>query len=117
MRLFIATGVALVATCVLAFADDDLMASRYGNTVIAKSTSGPEVHLYYGADHTVTGKVIGMDVKINGTWAMDGNNVCVTYDPPLPTVKNPSCVPLVAHQVGDSWSYGGRTITLVAGIQ
>jgi hypothetical protein len=114
--VLLATAIfALAATA--AFADDDLMASRYGNTVIAKSPNGPEAHLYYNADHTFTGKVIGMDFKLKGTWKIDGTNFCATYDPPLPGMANPACAPLEAHQIGDTWTSGDRTVTLVQGIQ
>ena len=30
---------------------------------------------------------------------------------------NPTCVPVSAHKVGDSWSAGPYTVSLVAGIQ
>ncbi len=118
MRLFIAAGIALVATTALAFAQDDIMATRYGNTVIAKaSASAPEVHLYYKADHSFSGIVVGMSFKLQGTWEIKGNQVCSTYDPAPPGINNPVCAQLDAHKVGDVWTAGDRTVTLVEGIQ
>jgi hypothetical protein len=118
MRLLIAAGIALAATTALAFADDDMMTSRYGNTVIAKSAKGPEVHLYYNADHTFTGKVIGMNYPLKGTWEMKGGDqVCATYDPAPPGMTNPVCSHLDPHKVGDTWTAGDRDVSLVAGIQ
>ncbi|HXM00698.1 MAG TPA: hypothetical protein VN932_12275 [Rhizomicrobium sp.] len=96
---------------------DDLLATRYGNTVVVKMTSGMEVHMYYAADGTFTGKVMGMNYPLKGTWKSDGSNVCLTYDPAPPNMTNPSCTPVVAHQVGDSWTANGNTATLVQGIQ
>jgi hypothetical protein len=96
---------------------DDLLATRYGNTVVVKTANGTEIHMYYAADGTFTGKVMGMNYPLKGTWKSDGGNVCLTYDPPAPGITNPSCVPVVAHQIGDSWSTNGNTATLVQGIQ
>jgi len=117
MRLIIASGIALLAATSLAFADDDIMASRYGNTVIAKGPGVPEVHLYYNADHTFSGKVVGMTIQLKGTWELKADQVCSTYDPPPPGVTNPICSHLDPHKVGDSWTAGERNVTLVQGIQ
>ena len=116
MRLIFAGLAALVLSPALAFADDDIMAADYGNTVITTG-KGHEVHTYYNFDGTFTGKVIGMSIVLKGTWKVDGGNLCMVYTPPPPTVKNPVCVPAVARQVGDTWTYDGRTVTLVQGIQ
>jgi len=117
MRLVLAISAALLLSAVTALADDDIMATRYGNTVVSKSANGPEVHMYYNADHTFTGKVIGVDFALKGTWKADGGNICLTYDPPPPGMTNPVCLPAMAHQVGDTWTTGDRTATLVQGIQ
>jgi hypothetical protein len=118
MRLVLAASAALVLSCAVASADGDVMSSRFGNTLVAKTPNGQEVHMYYNADHTFTGKVIGMDYQLQGTWSADSSgNICLTYNPPPPGVTNPTCVPAEAHQIGDTWTSGGRTITLVQGIQ
>ncbi|HEX3672673.1 MAG TPA: hypothetical protein VHU87_00230 [Rhizomicrobium sp.] len=117
MRLLIAAGVAFIACTSIAFAQDDIMASRYGNTTVVKMSNGTEVHFFYNADHTFTGNVIGMDYKMKGTWAVNGDKICSTYDVPPPGVTNPQCNAIEAHKVGDTWQADGRTITLVGGVQ
>lgn len=116
MRLILAASAALVLLSSAAGADD-LLATRYGNTVVVKLASGAEIHMYYAADGSFTGKVMGMNYPLKGTWKTDGANVCLTYDPPPPGMTNPSCVPVTAHQIGDSWTANGSTATLVQGIQ
>ncbi len=115
MRMFLLAG-AVVALCASSAQADDLMATRIGNTTISKG-GGPEVHMYYNADGTFSGKIIGMKIALKGTWKEDGSTVCLIYDPVPPTVKNPMCLPLEAHQVGDTWTAGARTVTLAQGIQ
>ncbi|HEY4113587.1 MAG TPA: hypothetical protein VGM17_05940 [Rhizomicrobium sp.] len=109
---------ALASAPALASAEDvDVMASRFGNTTIAHTESGHEVHMYYKPDHTFTGKVVDVGFDLKGTWAVNGTDLCLTYDPAPPTVTNPQCQPIAPHKVGDSWTAGGRTITIVAGVQ
>jgi hypothetical protein len=115
MRTILLAAAVLMFSASLAFADD-IMATRYGNTTISTDASGVQSKLYYSADGTFTGKQAGMNFK--GTWKLDGSgNICLTTDPALPGQPNPLCVPVAAHKVGDSWTAGGRTITLVQGIQ
>jgi hypothetical protein len=118
MRLFAVAGFALVASMAVAFADDDPMASRYGNTVVVKmQNNGPVIHMYYNADHTFTGNVISMNYKLKGTWKMEGANICLVYDPLPPGQKNPTCNLFEQHAIGDTWTADGRTISLVPGVQ
>ena len=117
MRPVLAASAALLLSAVPALADDDVMATRYGNTVVSKSANGPEVHMYYNADHTFTGKAIGMDVQIRGTWRINDTDICMNYDPLPPRMTNPTCYPLDTHKVGDTWTSGNSTVTLVQGIQ
>jgi len=101
-----------------AFADDAVMASRFGNTTITKDAAGNEVHLYYAADHTFTVKSNGQST--GGAWEVKGATVCLTYANPavLPAgTPNPTCVPVSAHKVGDTWGTGPYSVSLVAGIQ
>jgi len=101
-----------------ALADDDVMATRFGNTTITKDAAGNEVHLYYAADHTFSVKTNGQTA--GGTWKVDGATICLTYANPavLPAgTPNPTCVPVAAHKVGDTWTAGPYTVSLVAGIQ
>jgi hypothetical protein len=101
-----------------AFADDSVLASRFGNTTITKDGAGHETRLYYAADHTFTVKSAGQTT--NGTWKIDGGTICLTYANPaaLPAgTPNPTCVPVSDHKVGDSWSAGPYSVSLVAGVQ
>jgi hypothetical protein len=106
-----------IAAPSLALAQDDVMASRFGNTTVAHTESGHEVHMYYKSDHTFTGKVVDVGFDLKGTWAVDGSKLCLTYDPAPPTVTNPQCQPIVAHKLGESWTSDGRAVTIVEGIK
>ena len=114
---------ALAALCAApAFADDDVMASFYGNTVV--STGGQfTIRTHYRPDHTFgfVGSMMFMRRTFKGTWTLDGKgNICRTYigNQP-PDTPNPSCAPIVARKVGDIWKSqdGKRTFTLKAGVQ
>ena len=97
-----------------AFADD-IMASRYGNTTVSTDKNGVKSMIYYAADGTFTGKQAGQ--SFNGTWKLDGSNICLTFAQPVPGAANPTCLPVAAHKVGDTWTAGDRTVSLVQGIQ
>jgi hypothetical protein len=109
-------GIAVLAfSSSIAFADD-IMASRYGNTTITTNPQGLQTKIYYKADGTFTGSQNGQ--SFGGTWKIDSSNmICLTFDPVPQGVQNPTCAPVAAHKVGDSWSAAGFTVTLVQGIQ
>lgn len=107
---------AVSAPACLASAEDDVMAPRYGNTTITHTDRGHEVHMYYKADHTFTGKIVDVGLDVKGTWTVNNGTVCLTYTPPPPTVTNPMCQAVIAHKVGDTWKVGNNTATLVDGI-
>jgi hypothetical protein len=108
---------AAMAVPSLALAQENVMTSRFGNTTVAHTAAGHEVHMYYKPDHTFTGKVVDVGFDLKGTWVINGSQLCLTYDPTPPTITNPQCQPIVPHQVGDSWTSDGRTISIVQGIQ
>jgi len=114
-------GLALGACfSVSAWAADDIMAGFYGNTAVA--TGGmAETRTSYAADHSFVMKVPSFGVEFKGTWAINGAQLCRTFDSPPPGVANPLCTPIEAHKVGDTWTMGTgsnvRTITLVKGVQ
>lgn len=114
MRKILIAAAMLAVSSSLAFADD-IMASRYGNTTVMTDKSGVKSMIYYAADGTFTGKQGPQ--AFGGTWKLDGSNVCLTFAPPIPGVANPTCSPVAAHKVGDSWTAGERTVSLVQGIQ
>jgi hypothetical protein len=102
MRKIWIAAAALVLSTSFAFADD-IMATRYGNTTITTQPNGVQVKLYYNADGTFTGKQ--GDQGFNGTWKLDGaGNICLNFAQPIQGTPNPTCVPVSAHKVGDSWS-------------
>ena len=111
--IWIGLGFALLAG--QALADDSVMATRFGNTTITKDASGTERRVYYKADGTFTGKQGTVD--FSGTWKLDGNTICLTTSVTMPGLPNPTCAPIGAHKVGDTWTAGPYTISLVAGIQ
>ncbi len=107
-----------------AFAGDDVMAGFYGNTAV--STGGTlEVHTHYKPDHTFdfTASMMVMHLSGKGTWKIDASGqLCRDIETPPAGVTNPSCAPIAAHKVGDSWTMtqkdgSTRTITLKPGIQ
>jgi hypothetical protein len=114
-RVWIAAAFAAAPS--LALAQDDMMASRFGNTTVAHTDSGHEVHMYYKADHTFTGKVVDVGFDLKGTWAVNGSDLCLTYDPAPPTVRNPQCQTIAPHKLGETWTADGRTVSIVQGIQ
>lgn len=94
---------------------DDVMATRFGNTTITKDASGTERHVYYNADGTFTGRQGSL--TFGGTWKVDGGTICLTTSPAVPGLPNPTCAPVSAHKVGDTWTAGPYTVSLVSGIQ
>jgi hypothetical protein len=108
----LALTLAFVTTSAFA---DDIMAARYGNTTITKDAAGHETHLHYMADGTFTGTQGGQSFK--GTWKIDGSTICLTADPAIPNTPNPACAPISQHAVGDTWTAGPYTVSLVAGVQ
>jgi hypothetical protein len=123
MRVILLGAVAFAFATSVAFAADDVMATRYGNTTDSVDSQGVHSKLYYAADHTFRANVGGSEV--HGTWKVDAGTICLTYvDPPatLPsTMPNPTCLPVQARAVGETWETGEgamkRTVTLKAGIQ
>ena len=97
-------------------ADEDVMAGFYGNTTVA--TGGmAETHTAYSADHSFVMKVPSFGVEFKGKWAINNGQLCRTFDSPPPGVTNPLCTPIAAHKVGDTWTMGDRTVTLIKGVQ
>ncbi len=105
MKRILAAVAFTVFSATLAIAADDPMASRYGNTVVAKGADGKEVgRSYYNADGTLTRKTAdGKETK--NTWKMDGGKICITQTDPAPAAgAAPACLPFPgAKNVGDSW--------------
>jgi hypothetical protein len=120
LKIIAAASIALVMCGGAAAAADDLLAGFYGNTVI--STGGAvESRTHFKADHTFDAVFGGGMFSSKGTWEIKDGKLCRTYDPPIPNVPNPVCVPAEAHKVGDKWTVtvngDVRQVSLVAGIQ
>lgn len=119
----LAGGFALAVTSASA---DDLMASTYANTVKATDSKGASSTFLFNQDGTYTVNATGPDgkpVSVPGKWTTkdDGKTLCLQQAGPAnaPPMA-PSCSPLAAHQVGDTWTVTNDTkqsftVTLVAG--
>ena len=119
LKTILASLAALALAASAAFAVDDVMASRYGNTTEATDAKGAVTKVYYKADGTFTAKA--GDVATAGTWKVDAGKICLTYTGATPPgMTNPFCVPVAAHKVGETWTSGEgdqkRTVKLIAGI-
>jgi len=116
MRILLGAVAALALSATAAFAGDEVMASRIGNTTITSDASGASTKIYYEADHSFTG--VQGDQSLAGTWAVKGSQVCLTFtsDAP-PGYPNPICTPVAAHSVGETWTSGPFTVQLVEGRQ
>lgn len=120
-QVTLAAFVSLVPASV--FAQDDVMAGYFGNTVVSTGSLG-ESHTRYKADHTfdVTFMAFGQTFNGKGTWTIDGNGeLCRTYDQPPAGITNPVCTPIQPHKPGDKWTvtFDGkpRNVTMMAGTQ
>jgi len=112
MRVMLFAAALLVATA--AFAGDDPMASRYGNTTIALDPDGTSTRLFYRADHSFVAK--RADWQSGGTWAIEEGKLCLHYKITRPGVGDKECVSSEPHAIGDVWIHGTRHITLVRGM-
>ncbi|HEX2591538.1 MAG TPA: hypothetical protein VHL34_08575 [Rhizomicrobium sp.] len=115
--LLLGAALALFATAAIAAdaTEEEVMATRYGNTTDTVDAFGVHTKIYYNADHTFKANSAGLTVE--GTWKLKGHSVCLTYFKP----PAESCSPIKAQQVGDSWVTGvgalQRKVTLKKGIQ
>jgi hypothetical protein len=82
--------------------------ARFGNTVVAKSSDGSVTKVWYNKDKSLIAKVEAPGkpaVDSKGTWRVDGDKVCLTYDTAFGAFEanKERCVPLSGDKVGDSW--------------
>jgi hypothetical protein len=123
MRAVLLGAILSLALAIPALAEDDVMASRYGNTTDSVDAKGIHTKIYYSADHTFKAAIA--DLKVHGTWKVENSTLCLTFvDPPanLPsTFPNPTCLPTAVHKVGDTWTTGegamARSVSIKPGIQ
>lgn len=91
---------------------DDPMANTYGNTVMTKDhATGQSAMLMFNQDMSYSAKGMGANgqpVGYGGTWSLKdgGKTICLAPNVPAgtPNAPMPSCSPLAAHNVGDSWT-------------
>lgn len=95
---------------------NEIMVSRLGNTVLSECAT-TEWHMYYRPNGRFTGWEARSNYRVAGTWVVEESNLCLSFRTPLSGVPNPSCQPVIPHQVGDTWSSNGGTVRLVQGIQ
>ena len=116
MRILLGALAALALSATAAFAGEEVMASRFGNTTITSDASGMSSKIYYEADHSFTG--IQGELQLAGTWEVTGSQICLTFSSEAPPgYPNPICTPVSNHAVGETWSAGPFTVQLVAGHQ
>jgi hypothetical protein len=119
MRLgVIAVSVAALACAAFAATEDELMASRYGNTLVIHDTFGTS-RVYYNKDHTF--KAASWLGDVTGHWKIENAKMCLYAEqyPMLYKLKYsiPECDAISVHKVGDKWAENGRNYELVEGIQ
>jgi hypothetical protein len=117
MMIFAASVFALAASAFGA-TEDELMASRYGNTLVIKDLLGTS-RVYYNKDHTFHAASWLGDVK--GDWKIENGKMCL-YAKEYPITyklkyKIPECDDISVHKLGDAWEENGRKYELVQGIQ
>jgi len=119
MKRFLLTVAVLALSGGAALAADPL-ANYYGNTLVVNGPDGA-FKIWYKADKTYTG-LNASGVKISGTWAVAGDQICVTQTSPAPAAGQEKHCGGVApdKKVGDTWQNtwnDGKTYTqsLVAG--
>lgn len=116
MRIVLAAAAALLFSATAAFAGEEVMASRIGNTTVTTDASGMSSKIYYEADHTFTG--LANDQELAGTWQLKGSQVCLTFSSaPPPGYPATICTPVSAKNVGDSWTSGPFSVQLLEGRQ
>lgn len=94
----------------------EAMTSRFGNTLISRS-GNVEWHMHFKSDGTFDGSEIHSNYSATGTWTVADSQLCIRFEPPIPGASPSDCQPLVARQIGDTWTMEGKEITLVQGIR
>ena len=115
-----AVALFLLASAAYAASEQDLMATRYGNTLVIHDTFGTS-RVWYNPDHTFHAASWLGDVY--GHWQLENNNttMCLYAEkyPMLYTLRYhiPECDAIEPHKVGDKWQTNGRSYELVGGVQ
>ena len=113
-------AISFVALASAAFgaSEDELMSSRYGNTLVIKDLLGTS-RVYYNPDHTF--KAVSWLGDVTGHWKLENGKMCLYAEkyPALYKLKYsiPECDDIEIKNVGDKWKIGNREYELVKGIQ
>lgn len=108
-KIFWIAAVALAATP--AFAEEDIMAGLYGNTLVITDETGV-AKWHYTPDHKLTATLPG-GKKIGGTWLINEGRLCET-----PDGQGSVCYQMGAKKVGDKWTgKPDMTLEVVKGVQ
>jgi outer membrane lipoprotein SlyB len=108
---------AIAAAAVLGMAgaaSADTMENSFGNTITVTTADGHNIIYLVNADHSYA--MNAGDTHVNGTWAVKGDQVCLT-----PQGGQETCTPYDASRnVGDTWTQTGSdgaqiTIKITAG--
>jgi len=116
---FIAASLLVLTSAAFAApTEDELMGTRYGNTLVIKDTFGTS-RVYYNKDHTF--KAASWLGDVIGHWKIENGKMCLYAEkyPVLYRLKYsiPECDAIELHKVGDKWTMNGRDYELVQGIQ
>ena len=119
MRSILLAASLIAFSAVAAYAgDEDVMATRFGNTTVIHDVLGTS-RVYYNPDHTFAAASWLCDVS--GTWKIENGKICLYAEkkPALYSLKysNPECDVIAAHKVGDKWKQEKGDFELVQGIQ
>jgi hypothetical protein len=83
------------------------MAPRFGNTLVGTQTDGTVLRFYYNNDHTFTAKITpkgaSRALDVEGTWRVDGENLCIRAKGPDGAMSPERCTLLKGDHVGDTW--------------
>ena len=104
----------LLTLSAAAFASDDPMATRYGNTTIALGPDGTTTRLFYRADKSFVAKRGSW--QSDGTWSVADGKVCLSFKITHPGIGDQKCAAVEPHAIGDVWLQGHHRLTLVAGL-
>ena len=103
---------ALLMCPALAESEDEIMSTRYGNTVIVRETFGTS-RVWYDPDHTFT--ATNWLMSVHGRWEIKDDRMCMSYDKTPPLRSNPECGAVEPRKVGETWKQDGRSFEIKEG--
>lgn len=106
----LALGLVLGSALIGSVACADTIEEAVGNTVVVRLADGSVEHYLFNADNTFTVRLA--DGEFSGTWALNGDEVCIDIGDAEPVCEDyPK-----GKKVGDSWTEvdddDGSTLTI-----